>query len=59
MTQLIYCSAAAQAEIRRTPSWRTWAILRKSSLGLVPVTDGKCPYCNRDIKVIRERPPLA
>lgn len=47
---LVYCAAAAQAEIKRTWAWDRWRVLQKSSLGLVPVVDGKCPFCSRDIK---------
>lgn len=54
MTQLIYCAAAAQAEIARTPPWDRWNVLQNRSLGLVPVVDGKCPFCRRDIKTVRE-----
>lgn len=51
MAQLIYCAAAAQAEIKRTLPWkRREKLVEQRSLGLVPVVDGKCPYCNRDIK---------
>lgn len=49
---LIYCSKAAQAEVARAHSWERWSVRKKSTLGLVPVSDGKCPFCGEKVRTI-------
>ena len=49
---LVYCAAAAKAEVARAWAWDRWRVSKKANLGLVPVVDGKCPFCGRDIKTV-------